>query len=354
MENGKWKMNSSSDPAIGMFRISIARKSYAPGKLWLGVVCSVLFLVLVFHNVRWMELADVLQTVNWPTLLLAAALYALSLVVRGLCWQALLTHLGPVTKAEAVSYANIGYMANNLLPLRAGEVIRATLLGSKRGFSKSAVLATIVLERLLDIMILGALAMLLMLAMPIPPVVKQSVIVTVFIGCLGLVGIWAATGRSWSSLSAERLEGWLARPAVRTAIRLAQSFAKGLSGVRSLKQAGAAGFYSLLAWTLVCGSIYLMMLAAQLRLPWHAAVLVMVVVNLGSVIPSSPGSIGVVHFLAVVAVSPWAVDQELAVGFSIILHAVSVLVTLVLGGASLWTEKIGIGRVNKASLEGAR
>jgi uncharacterized protein (TIRG00374 family) len=354
MENGKWKMNSSSDPATSMFRIPIARRSYAPLKLWLGIVCSVLFLILVFHNVRWMELAAVLQTVNWAVLLLAAAVYALSLVVRGLCWQALLAHLGPVTAGEAISYANIGYMANNLVPLRAGEVIRATLLGSKRGFSKSSVLATIVLERLLDVLILGAFAVLLMLAMPIPPVLKQSILLTMIIGCLGMVGIWGAAGRSWNSLSAERLEGWLDRRAVRVAVDLAQSFAKGLSGVRSLKQAGVAGFYSLLAWMLVCGSIYLMMLASQLRLPWSAALLVMVVVNLGSVIPSSPGSIGVVHFLAVVAVSPWGVDQEVAVGFSIVLHAVSVLVTVVVGGACLWNEKIGMGRVNKAGLEAAQ
>jgi len=334
--------------------MSILRKPYAHGRLWLGIVCSALFLILVFHNVRWTELAAVLQMVNWATLLLAAAVYALSLVVRGLCWQALLAHLGPVTTGEAIAYANIGYMGNNLLPLRAGEIIRATLLGSKRGFSKSAVLATIVLERLLDVLILGALAMLLMLMMPIPSVVKQSILLTVIIGCLVIIGIWAAAGASWSRFSAERLEGWLDRRAVRVAVNLGRSFAKGLSGVRSLKQAGVAGFYSLVAWMLVCGSIYLMMLASQLRLPWHAALLVMVVVNLGSVIPSSPGSIGVVHFLAVVAISPWVLDQEVAVGFSIILHAVSVLVTVILGGTCLWREKIGMGRVNQAGLEAAR
>jgi uncharacterized membrane protein YbhN (UPF0104 family) len=106
-----------------------------------------------------------------------------------------------------------------------------------------------------------------------------------------------------------------------------------------------------MAWMLVCGSIYLMMLASHLRLPWRAALLVLVMVNLGSIIPSSPGSIGVVHFLAVMALSPWMIEREVAVGFSIVLHAVSLLVTVVLGGACLWKEKIGLVSVNKASFQ---
>jgi glycosyltransferase 2 family protein len=337
-----------------MFRVSLERRSYAPVKLWLGIVCSVLFLILVFHNVRWMELSSVLQTVNWAILLLAALVYALSLVVRGLCWRALLAHLGPVRSGEAISFANIGYMANNLLPLRAGELIRAALLAEKRFFSKSAVLGTIVLERLLDVLILGGLTVLLMLAIPVPAMVRRSILLTAMVGGLGMIAVWWAAGKSWANFSEERLPRWFCLRAVRLGVSIGRSFGSGLSAVRSVKQAGVAGFYSLLAWMLVCGSIYLMMLASQLRLPWYAALLVLVVVNLGSVIPSSPGSIGVVHFMAVVSLSPWAVDQEVAVGFSIILHAVSVLVTVVVGGACLWNEKIGMGRVNKAGLEAAR
>src|SRR6266550_1963152 len=133
-------------------RAEMTRARWANGTVWLGILSSLIFLFLVFRNVRWLELAAVLHTVNWTILLLAAAIYALSLMVRGLCWQALLAPLGPVSTKDAVTYANIGYMANSLLPLRAGEVIRAALLAQKRRLVKSAVLATIVLERLLDIL----------------------------------------------------------------------------------------------------------------------------------------------------------------------------------------------------------
>ncbi len=332
----------------------MTRARWANGTVWLGILSSLIFLFLVFRNVRWLELAAVLHTVNWTILLLAAAIYALSLMVRGLCWQALLAPLGPVSTKDAVTYANIGYMANSLLPLRAGEVIRAALLAQKRRLVKSAVLATIVLERLLDILILGALAMVLALTIPIPPIVRQGILVTALLGCLALIGVWAAAGGSVTNFSEARLPRWLPRRATRVAVSLMRSFVNGLSVVRSVKQTAVASCYSLLAWSLVSVSVYLMMAACELRLPWYAALLVMVVVNLGSAIPSSPGSIGVVHFLAVVAVSPWAVNQEVAVGFSIVFHALSFSVTVVLGGTCLLKEKLGLVRVNKASLEAAQ
>jgi uncharacterized protein (TIRG00374 family) len=330
----------------------MGRTWWMNGKLWVGIICSGVFLVLVFRNVQWLELAAVLHTVNWAILLFAAALYALSLVVRGFCWQALLAHLGSVTKGEAVIYANIGYMANNLLPLRAGEVIRAALLGDKRCFSKSAVLATVVLERLLDVLILGALAIILMATIAFPSTTKRGIVITTVICGLSLLAIWAAN-RARTDSPGKWLPGLLRWRLARAVVGPGQSFAKGLAAMHSIKQAGVAGLYSLLGWALVCGSIYLMMLASQLRLPWYAALLVMVVVNLGSAIPSSPGSIGVVHFLAVVAVSPWSIDREVAVAFSIVFHAMSFAVTILLGGACLWRAGIGIGRVNKASLAAA-
>jgi uncharacterized protein (TIRG00374 family) len=322
------------------------------GKLWVGMISSAVFLVLVLRNVQWLELAAVLHAVNWSILLFAAALYAVSLVIRGFCWQALLAHLGSVTKGEAIIYANIGYMANNLLPLRAGEVIRAALLADKRYFSKGAVLATVVLERLLDVLILGALAIILMATMAFPSTTKRGVIITTVICGLSLLAIWAANHTRTESLG-EWLPGLMRWRLGRAVVSLGQSFAKGLSAMRSIRQAGVAVLYLLLGWALVCASIYLMMLASQLRLPWYAAVLVMVVVNLGSAIPSSPGSIGVVHFLAVIAVSPWSIDREVAVAFSIVFHAMSFVVTVLLGGACLWKARIGIGRVNKASLAAA-
>lgn len=318
-------------------------------RLWLGMACSALFLVLVFRNVRWVELAAALQNVNLAVLLLAAAVYALSLLMRGLCWQSLLTPLGPVSTKEAFSYANIGYMLNNLLPLRAGEVIRAALLAEKKCLSKSAVVATIVLERLLDVLILSALTMLLMVAMPIPSIAKRSILLALVVGCLVIIGLWWAAGRGWSDREEEPSS--LYRRALHLVTSFGRSFSDGLLAVRSAKQAAAAGFYSLMAWMFVGASIYLMLMASHLRLPWRAALVVMVMVNLGSIIPSSPGSIGVVHFLAVMALSPWMVDREVAVGFSIVLHAVSVLVTVVLGGVCLWKEKIGIVRVNKSTLQ---
>ncbi len=217
---------------------------WAKHKFWLGLACSAIFLFLAFRNVQWVELGAVLQSLDWSYLLVATVLYVLHLVVRGQRWQALLAPLGHLTVRDAFAYVNIGYMANNLLPLRAGEVIRAVLLGEKKGISKSAVLATVVVERLLDILSLAALTVIVMFAMPIPPLLKQTAVAFGGVSCLAAAGLWWAAGhpftadtqRSESSPESERgryLVGSKPTGLLQKVLRLCRSFVGGLAALRS-------------------------------------------------------------------------------------------------------------------------
>lgn len=336
-------LSPPSSPANGQ----AAKAWWAERMFWLGIACSALFLYLAFRNVQWTELRAVLHAVDWRYLLLASAVFILKQVVRSLRWRVLLAPLGSIKGKEAFAYLNIGLMANNLLPLRAGEIIRTVLLGKKKGFSKSAVLGTVVVERLLDIVVLVVLTFLLMLAMPIPPLMKQSALAFGGIGSLGLAGLWWAAGRvfpaetrrSSESRRAINLGGAKLTGLVHKVFRLGRSFASGLAVVRSPGQAGAAIGYSTLAWGLAVGFTWLVLQAFHLDLPWAAAFMVIVLVNFGAAIPSSPGFIGVVHFLAVMALEPWAVERSAALGFAIVFHAQSFLITVGLGVVYLVRER---------------
>jgi hypothetical protein len=250
-----------------------------------------------------------------------------------------------MTTREAFAYVNIGYMANNLLPLRAGEAARAVLLGRKRRLSVSAVAATIVLERLMDVLALVALALLLMLATPVPPRVKQAALLSGGVGSLGVAVLWWAAGGQWAEWVVSNLDGQLPEQLAERMRQIGQSLVVGLSAIRSWKQAGMAGIYSLLAWGTVCASVYLMMVASRLELPWYAALMVVVIVNFGAALPSSPGFVGVVHFLVTIALSPWGVAKETALGFAIIYHGIPFLMTAGLGASCLWSEGAKIGGV---------
>jgi len=322
-------------------------------RFWLGIAFSALFLFLAFRNVQWPELVTALQRVNWMLLAAAVGFFVANLWFRSLRWQALLQPLGHVHTREAFGYINIGYMANNLLPLRAGEIIRCVLIGETKNFSKSAVLATIVVERLLDVLSAGGLALLLMALTPVSPVVKRAVLLIGGTGFLVVLALWWAAGQTslpqWAQLPTHWLRqhtiGWFDAPLARFE-KVAQAFGSGLAAIRSPRQVTLVAAYSLLSWSAVILYTWLVLRACNLDLPLTAALMVTVLVNFGTAIPSSPGFIGVTHFLAVFALSPWAVEQNLALGFAVVFHAIGFLVTVALGLVFLGRESIDLGQLS--------
>lgn len=336
-----------------------ARPAWLAGrKFWLGLAISLVALILAFRGVQWSELWIALRAVDLRIMAVAAGVFTLNLVFRGARWQTLLSPLGQVSWREAFAFLNIGYLANDVLPLRAGEVIRSVLLASKKHFDTAAVLATVVVERLLDVLMLVALALLLVQLMPIPELVKQSALVAAGLAVVGLGLLWwaakrmAAPGGSQDTAHKpllpvpERILGFRVRKIVELFLRLLRSFASGLAMLRSTRQTGLAAGYSLLAWIMTLVYTGLVLQACQLDLPWTATLMVVVVVNLGLAIPSSPGFVGVMHYLSVLALSPWSVEPSSALTFALVYHGLSFLVTVVLGLIYLWREGLKLTQVS--------
>lgn len=327
-------------------------------RFWLGLTISLVSLILAFRGVHWSELWIALRAVDLRIMAVAVGVFTVNLVFRGARWQTLLSPLGAVSWRESFAFLNIGYLANDVLPLRAGEVIRSVLLASKKHFDTAAVLATVVVERLLDVLVLVALAFLLVQLMPIPALVKQSVLVTSALAVAGLGLMWWAAKRTAAPRSdhdsahkpllpmPERVLGYDVRKITELFLRLVRSFATGLAMLRSTRQTGIAAGYSLLAWIMTLVYTGLVLQACQLDLPWTATLMVVVVVNLGLAIPSSPGFVGVMHYLAVLALSPWSVEPSSALTFAIVYHGISFVVTVVLGVVYLWREGLKLTQVS--------
>lgn len=119
-------------------------------KLWLGIGISVLFLFLAFRKVNLHELKKALESANYIYLIPAILLTILSLWIRAFRWQYILQPVREIRVSSLFSATMIGFMANNLLPVRLGEFVRAYTIGEKERISKSSSLATIVVERIFD------------------------------------------------------------------------------------------------------------------------------------------------------------------------------------------------------------
>ena len=119
-------------------------------RFWLGIVVTLGFLFLFLWKVDFGETGKELQGANYFYFIPAVVCYFLSLAVRSLRWRFLLLHLKPVSISRLYPVVAIGYMANNMLPARLGELVRAHFLGEKEHISKASVFSTIGVERVLD------------------------------------------------------------------------------------------------------------------------------------------------------------------------------------------------------------
>jgi uncharacterized protein (TIRG00374 family) len=312
----------------------------------IGVTISLLLLVLAFHGVDWVYLVDSLSRVDAALVVGAVLLLFGSLIVRALRWRTLLVPLVPAPVADVLSYTLIGYLVNNVLPFRLGEPSRAVLFGEKRGTSKAGVFATVVVERLLDVLSLLAFVVVLLCALDLPPVVRGSILAAEGIAVAAVLALAVLV---WQG---KRMQGLVLR-FVPGAIRLrlvglVDGFVQGLEVLKSGRQLLAATVWSLLSWILFAGSVSCFLFAAGLEhVPWYASLMVVVVTNLGSAIPSSPGFVGGYHFLAVYGLAFLAVPKGDALSFAILIHGVNYVVVTGLGALALWRENIAFGHLRR-------
>ena len=136
-------------------------------RFWLGVVFSAGFLTLFFWQIALPDTWSALKEANYWWLAPAIGAYFTAVLFRAIRWHFLLLPLKSVPSLRLYPIVVIGYMANNLLPVRLGELVRAFFVGQKEGVSKSGALATILLERVFDGVFLLGLALIVWPFLPV-------------------------------------------------------------------------------------------------------------------------------------------------------------------------------------------
>jgi len=257
-------------------------------------------------------------------LLLGMALLAGSWMVAALRWRVLLSGVEGLRTRDAFAYIMIGYLANTVLPLRLGDLARASLIGRKKNVGISRSLGSIAIERLMDVLMLVALTLALMRVLEIPAPIQAGLTGMVAAGLVGLAGLMAV---SLNRKHLPRLSAFLAKAMPhRLANRVTTLLGNFSSGADVLHR--PAGFLAVAAlsagvWLAAGMGTLAWVTAFHLDVPWYAGFFVLVMVNLGSAIPSSPGYVGVYHYLAMLALSLWTGDRNAALAYAIGTHALT-------------------------------
>lgn len=309
----------------------------------LGLVISALGLLAAVHQVDWRIFAAAVLEIDLNWILLAVVLMIVNFVFRAARWRLLLGSCAvKASFFESYRLYMIGYMANVIFPFKAGELIRPYLMGRKHQVSASAVFATVIVERLADVICLSSLLFLALFVgiMQIPLEIWQGAAIFL-IGALSVsLALWVLTRypellRKTSDL-VSFLPFELGQRIVGGGIRFLGGFRETVKGGIVLRLV----LWTVGTWVLSFLTIRSYLLAFSLNLPWYAPAFILAVVNFGILLPSSPGAVGLAHFLYVYSLSLFHVDKAIALSFAVIVHGVGFALVLIWGLISAWQQGI--------------
>ena len=321
------------------------------------VLILLLTIGLLWFFLRNADMAQVWAEIRRarPLLLLAAVLVTgLTYVLRALRWQYVLAPLGHARFSNAFRATVIGFAATFLLPARAGEVIRPLLLARREGLPATATFATIILERLMDMVtVLALFAVFVLTADPATVSAQPAHLARVKAGGLLAAGV-AAVALTVAFVAAghpERLGRWALRiehvlPArlARMVAAFVESFTQGLAVLRQPRRLVVSLALSVPLWMSIAAGIWLTSLAFHITFPYVGSFLVMTILVVGVAMPT-PGAVGGFHAAYQIAVqSFFGAPDDRAIGAAIVLHAVSFVPVTLLGLAFMARDGLSLSR----------
>ncbi|NJN58698.1 MAG: flippase-like domain-containing protein [Leptolyngbyaceae cyanobacterium SL_5_9] len=253
----------------------------------LGLLFGALFLWLSLRQTSLTEVSTVLTQSNKGWLTTALGCYSISMTVRIVRWQTLLQDVKAFSFQKVGAALLIGYAANNVLPARLGEVFRADFVGRRYRVSRSAIAASILLERVLDGLVVVSCLLLGRAFLPNQPVLLNTLSIT---GTLIFSSIFLLL---WLLGRGHGMK-WLTRfpPAITSRI---QNFRQGLS-VRHTSSFSKAVSLSLIIWLLEGLALWSVLKAVQVSLAWQQILTLLGVTSLSTLIPSAPGYVGTYQY----------------------------------------------------------
>lgn len=322
------------------------------GKLWLGVAVSVALLWVAFRGVSVDEVWAELRRVRPLWLVPVVASIFVRFWLTALRWQLLLRPVKHVGVHRLFAVTMVGFMANNLLPARLGELVRAYALGRTEGLPVSLPFATIVLERVFDgftllVFLVGGLSFL----RPSPALLWAAALACgLYLGVLaGLVLLRSGRGLGLLTRLVDGLPARVARPLR----RLLESFRLGLDVLGDVRALLAIALLSLLIWGINAAGVQASFAAFALDLPPYAAFLVLGTIAVALVLPSAPGYVGPLQVGTVEGLALVDVGRDTALSLSIVYHLANYVPITLVGLAYLSALNLTLGELRAAGEKGA-
>jgi len=327
-------------------------------QLLIGAIVAAGLLALFLRGQNWAEIARAFKKADWGCLAGLVLATIVCYAVRAWRWGLLYRPLAPVPFRDLQSATYVGFMSGLLVP-RAGEVLRPYLIARRHPVSTSAGFATIILERIIDLITVLSLFAAYLYLLPAPPQERPGALLTLplvklevgrgptGVAILGLLAFcvvfffWAAKAVAVADWIFARFPEKIGKPLG----KLLHSFSEGLAVVKAPPALLALMFgQSLLLWLSIAVGFYMNNLAFGIVLPFHTVFLLIAFLTVGVAVPT-PGNVGGFHLAYRLATDCYNVQQEVGVAAGISAHALSNAVILIAGLLFLAREGLTLGKV---------
>lgn len=321
-------------------------------KFWLGLAISAVFFYFAVRDLQWNEFLTAIKTANYIWLIPGVFIYFVGVWIRAWRWHYLLRPIKPISTNKMFPFVTIGYAGNNIFPARAGEVLRALILKRRENVSISASLATIIVERIFD-----AVVMMAFIFVNLPELVNltsssgfigniQSVAIwgtIIFFGALIIFLIAAMLPQRTAKIGLWFINKLIPQRFHTQTVELMNKFLDGLASLRSPTSIFMVFITSVVIWLLETGKYWFVMQAFEFRVSFFALMLMNGLVNLATTIPGAPGYIGTWEAVIVAVLTAYSVAGGEALGYAVVLHMALWLPITLLGSYYLAKEGIRWG-----------
>ncbi|MEJ2511448.1 MAG: lysylphosphatidylglycerol synthase transmembrane domain-containing protein [Anaerolineales bacterium] len=325
-------------------------------QFWFGVAISAFFLYWVLKDIEYSTLWQKTLEANYWLILPGVGAYFIGLWVRAWRWHYLLRPVKPISTRKMFPIVAMGYAGNNIFPARAGEVLRAVVLKNKEDVPISASLATIIVERVYD-----GVVMLAFIFVNLAELSRLTEEITLFRSfSIQDVAVWGSVlffGVLVVFLLAamfprptEKIIRWLVERLVpqrfrERTLQIAVRFLGGLASLRSPVEALMVFFTSVVIWLLETVKYWFVMQAFRFSVSFFALMLMNGVVNLATTIPSAPGYLGTFDLPGIKILEAHGIGAETAASYTFVLHFALWFPVTLLGLYYMWREGIKWGKV---------
>ncbi|HJW87487.1 MAG TPA: lysylphosphatidylglycerol synthase transmembrane domain-containing protein [Candidatus Brocadiaceae bacterium] len=341
-----------------------------------SMVISIVCLWLFIRHIEWSLLKKALMEANYwfviPTILLHLLVY----LIRALRWKGLLSHIKMIPTLNLLSITCIGFMANNILPARVGEVLRPFLLYKKESVKFSTSVATVIVERIFDMLALIIFTAVTIALLPdysghihnsfsqwptqertdfgesVILSLKKWTEVFAVVGVLMIIALFLIVTKPdfFKKILAKPMF-FLSHTLKDKVFAFYDSFVHGLKILENRTETFWILGYSLLIW-IICGAeIYTLGFSFHLQLPFLGACLVAICLALAIALPQAPGFIGVFHIAVLKSMDIFGIHTPAAQSYAIVLWLVGILPITIIGFLFLWKEGITFHEVVKLEEE---